>query len=456
MTFVTGCYAVNISRDNACSRTNSKTKELKMFTKRFSLFVARIRRVPHILIPILVVTAVVLTACATQNELPPEAPTATVASASPNPSEKPVPVAAWNLDGDGTASVGDSALAFSGAYEFSDTAVSFDGYTGNGSTSAPGPIDTMASFSVSAWVNYADRVSDFSVAICQLGEVTCAFALGVGDTSQWWFGMKKEDRSGPEYSVPIYGGQAVPSKSWTHLVGIYDQDAGLVHLYVNGVPEAEAEFTAPLKANGPLVIGHGQSNSLSDSFWPGAIGEVAVYQAALTAEQVAEIYQTTKPASPPPPLPAPDPSTYANGILNGTWDYVLSEEDKVSLDADGLKTKSGYDADELRIRMGFDNHTWWQGIVFDGELWLLHGVPEGDGGTFRIEGDRLIQIGASGQAQITYAWVLDGDQLTLTVVEECDVTPTGLNCRDDRSQMDSGMIMVTEHTYTKSGEDGSY
>ncbi|GEM_PF-1920484 len=150
-----------------------------------------------------------------------------------------------------------------------------------------------------------------------------------------------------------------------------------------------------------------------------------------------------------------DPSTYANGILNGTWDYVMSEEDRAFFEAD-LEAESGYEADELRIRMGFDNHEWWQGFVFDGELWLHNGVPEGDGGTFRIEDDLLIQTGAQGQIQVTYTWVLNGDQLTLTVVEECDVIPTGLNCRDDRSQIDPIMIMVTEHTYIKSGDDGSY
>lgn len=36
------------------------------------------------------------------------------------------------------------------------------------------------------------------------------------------------------------------------------------------------------------------------------------------------------------------------------------------------------------------------------------------------------------------------------------VTPTGLNCRDDKSKMDPIMIMVTEHAYTKSRNDGSY
>ncbi len=228
----------------------------------------------------------------------------------------------------------------------------------------------------------------------------------------------------------------------------------MVHLYVDGVQEAKARFTAPLKANGSLVIGHGQSHGVPDSFWPGAIGEVAVYQAALTAEQIAEIYQTTKPSSPPPAQPVADPATYANGILNGTWDYVLSEEDTALFN--DLEADSGLKADEIRVRMGFNNNGWWQGFVFDGKLWLLYGVPDGDGGPFRIEGDRLIQTGAGGQVQVTYAWVLDGDQLTLTVVEECDVTPTGLNCRTDRSQIDPIMIMVTEHTYTKSGDDGHF
>ena len=422
-----------------------------MFTNRFSLFVMRIRLVTHSLIPILVVTSVVLAACATKNELTPEVLTATVASASPNPSQNPVPVAAWNLDGDGTASVGDSALEFSGAYDFSDTAVALDGYTGNALTSAPGPIDTTASFSVSAWVNYADRVSDISVAVSQLGDVTGLFGLGVGDAGQWMFGMKTEDRTGAQYGVGVVGTQAAPSKSWTHLVGIYDQHASMLYLYVNGVQQAEAAYTAPLKANGPLTIGRAQFDSHPGNFWPGAIGEVAVYQSALTAEQVAEIYQTTKPSSPPPPQPAPDPSTYANGILNGTWDYVVvSEEDaQFFLNDYGVTT-----ADEVRVRLGFNNHQWWETKVFDGEPFFVNGVPEGSGGTFRVEDDRLIQT--DGQWQVTYTWVLNGDQLTLTVVEECNVTPTGLNCRDDRSQMDPIMIMIIEHTYTKSGDDGSY
>ena len=71
----------------------------------------------------------------------------------------------------------------------------------------------------------------------------------------------------------------------------------------------------------------------------------------------------------------------------------------------------------------------------------MNGIPEGAGGTFRIEDDQLILTEANGQGQATYAWVLDGDQLTLTVVSQ---------------MMDPIGIMIFENTFTKSGEDGSY
>lgn len=109
-------------------------------------------------------------------------------------------------------------------------------------------------------------------------------------------------------------------------------------------------------------------------------------------------------------------------------------------------------AGDVRLQMGFDNEQWWEAPAFDGETFLENGVPGGDGGAFQIAGDRLAAIGAQGRAQVTYEWSLNGDQLTLTVVEECNITSGGLDCRDDRSQMDSILMMVTEHTYTKSSD----
>jgi hypothetical protein len=204
-----------------------------------------------------------------------------------------------------------------------------------------------------------------------------------------------------------------------------------------------------------LAFGRGQFDGQPGNFWPGAVGGVVIYDVALTAEQIGVLRDGTRPTVGPPARPAPDPSTYANGILNGTWDWVMDAEIRASLE-DGLEAEYGKDADELRVRVGFDGHEWWLGFVFDGELWLLDGVPEGDRGTFTIDGDLMVQTGQHGEVQVTLQWQLEGDQLTMTVVEECQVTPTGLTCTDHRSQMEPAMVQIAEHTYTRSGDDPDY
>lgn len=362
----------------------------------------------------------------------------------------PDPVSAWPLDGSGDPSVGDSVVEFSGAFELAEEAVSFDGYTGNGVTSEPVPVDTTQSFTVAVWVNYP-AMSEIANAVSGLGEQTAIFGLGVGEAN-YQFYMKTEDRTGLEYAGLAEGPPKTVTPGWTHLVGVHDAESGMLRLHFNGELAGEAEFTTPLRAEGALVIGRGQFDGNPGNFWPGAVGDVAIYDVALTADQIEVLYHGTRPAAGPPARPAPDPSSYANGILDGTWDYITNEEEAAFI----LENYAGLvdSADEVIIRMGFDGYEWWEGKVFDGVLLLVDGVPEGSRGTLHIEDDRLIQAGAEGQ--VTFQWVLDDDQLTLTVLEECTSSSGGLTCTDDRSQMDQSMILVTEHTYTRSSDDPSY
>ena len=87
-------------------------------------------------------------------------------------------------------------------------------------------------------------------------------------------------------------------------------------------------------------------------------------------------------------MPEPDPSTYANGILNGTWDYVYDDEDAQVILADFAEFVD--DADEVIVRIGFDDHEFWIGFLFDGVMPMYGGFPEGAGGTITIEDDVLI------------------------------------------------------------------
>lgn len=65
--------------------------------------------------------------------------------------------------------------------------------------------------------------------------------------------------------------------------------------------------------------------------------------------------------------------------------------------------------------------------------------------------------GASGEALITYRWSMQERKLTLEAVEECSVlSNTETACRSHRSAMDSLVLLVTDHTFTRSGDDVTY
>ncbi len=376
---------------------------------------------------------------------------ATAQTASSPVASMPNPDYSWELSSTGSATAGEFDVEFLGAFDAALGAVSFDGYTGHATTTAPFPLDTTSSFTIAAWVNYAAS-SEIAAAVSHLGEVTGLFQLGVGETSQWWFMMKTEDRTGLDYAVWVDGPQATPGDRWTHLVGVSDQESGMLRLFLDGELAGEMPFGAPLRAAGPLTIGRAQFDANPGNFWPGAIDLVQVYLMALNPDQVAELSSATRPQDPPPAMPAPDPSTYAGGILNGTWDYVIPTEDS-SVFRDALEVP---DAKELRIRIGFDNHTWWQSFVVDGELMVEPGgVPAGDGGTFLIDGSVMIQANAGGHGVLE--WRLEDDQLTVTLLEICNLDAQ--ECLTDRNEIlaaDPFVFEVVEHTYVKSGDDGSY
>lgn len=147
----------------------------------------------------------------------------------------------------------------------------------------------------------------------------------------------------------------------------------------------------------------------------------------------------------------PDDGAAPSTLLRGTWDYELTDEEVEYL-AELFGPEAavvGIPGRSTSIRMGFDDDTWWQGYVFDGDLWLLDGVPEGSGGSITYDGDELTQTsGRDGWA--TYEWSLDGDQLSLTLVECVQQSGEG-ECPDAAI-----VAFVTSHTYSFSGSDPGY
>ena len=227
-------------------------------------------------------------------------PPASAAATTTRPTTAVEPVNVWALDGAGEATIGGADLAFFGTFEQAQKAIAFDGVTGFGSTAGSGPLITTSSFSVAAWVNLA-RPAEFATAVSQLGDVAGAFYLGVGEGS-WDFAMKTADTNEPGHTVRASSGPARPDPTaWVHLVGVYDQPAGRIRLYVDGQLASAASFSEAWQADGILTVGRSQAHAAPSDFWPGAIADVRLFSTALDDEQVSSEYDDDRPATPPPP-----------------------------------------------------------------------------------------------------------------------------------------------------------
>lgn len=213
------------------------------------------------------------------------------------------PSVVWALAGDGEPAIGDAALSFFGGFELTEEAVAFDGVTGFGTTSAGGPVATTESFSVAAWVNLAGP-ADYAAAVSQLSDVAAAFYLGFAEGS-WDFAMKDADTNAPGHTIRASSAPADPDPSaWVHLLGVYDDAAQQIRLYVDGERVAEVSFTATWQADGPLTVGRAQAHGAPADFWPGAVEDLRLYSIALDEAQVQTEYEDHRPTSPPLAIPA--------------------------------------------------------------------------------------------------------------------------------------------------------
>jgi len=347
------------------------------------------------------------------------------------------PSHAWDLNGDGDPAVGNVSLTFSGRHELAADAVSFDGAMGSAASPAPGPVNTTESFSIAAWVSLSPPVmvggAEFAAAVSQLGDEAAAFYLGIAEGA-WAFSMKDADSNESGHTIRALSGTATPDEqAWVHLVGVHDTEDGQIRLYLNGDPAAETTFTAAWQATGPLTVGRSQTRSSASDFWPGAIADVRVYATALNDRDVRGLADQTRPTAVPPPLPSVEQSA----LPNGTYEYTFTPEEAAEVISVGFSpeeaAQAGYPG-TVSTSLRFQDAQWQQFFTVDGVVYTVNGQPEGDGGTFAIDGDNLILSNPGGDA--TYRWSISGDVLSLTLLDD----PAGPEYAVVR--------LVTEHDYT--------
>jgi len=192
--------------------------------------------------------------------------------------------------------------------------------------------------------------------------------------------------------LAVNDSQPLPTDEWVHMTGVF-RPGEAMEIYVNGELRASVTTGMPVNhfsANGsPVLIG--SRNACGNCGWMGGIDEVRVYQRALAAGDIMELY-TGDPSKASSPLPAHEASdvlhdvslAWTPGDFAVTHDFYLGTQYRDVNDADrtnGLDVllSQGQDLDTYAPeRLDFGTRYYWRVdevngtpdfTVFKGDVW---------------------------------------------------------------------------------------
>ncbi|WP_232241240.1 LamG-like jellyroll fold domain-containing protein [Kutzneria sp. 744] len=161
----------------------------------------------------------------------------------------------------------------------------FNGSSSIAATNGP-VLNTTQSYSVSAWVNL-DHTGNYYTLASQGGANAAAFYLQYSPAfNAWTFISPSSDSANPASFATAHDDGPPQVGQWTHLVGVYDSDAGQMRLYVNGTLKATTTDTTPWPSSGQFAVGGVKNTSGASNYFPGDIANVQVYKRALSGAEV--------------------------------------------------------------------------------------------------------------------------------------------------------------------------
>ncbi|CAL2068852.1 MULTISPECIES: LamG-like jellyroll fold domain-containing protein [Streptomyces] len=198
-----------------------------------------------------------------------------------------------------------------------DGGVTLDGVDDHGVTSKA-PVDSSASFTVSAWVQAA-AVPQKGVALLSMpGTAQSALAVRYEpsatpdtDPGRWRIAMASLDSADASVQQ-VDNGKFFSATDWTHVAVVYDGFAKRLSLYVNGELEETAcadsdgdgaaddtgctdrfswaDDVLAFKATQPMQLGRARTGTSAwGQYWPGTVSDLWVFQGALSDAQIEQL-----------------------------------------------------------------------------------------------------------------------------------------------------------------------
>lgn len=155
-------------------------------------------------------------------------------------------------------------------------------------------VNNQRSFSVVAWAKLPKaKPTHAAVIATQTGSVKPGFELYYSPTYGWSFNQYSQDSaSGTPMRAAQGDANLAPGGEWTQVGGTYDAVDNNLRLYVQGKYVSHVNFASPFYGGGPLQIGAGNYSGAPGSFFPGQISDVQLYDRALSASEMAEMFDS--------------------------------------------------------------------------------------------------------------------------------------------------------------------
>jgi RHS repeat-associated protein len=207
-------------------------------------------------------------------------------------------------------------------------AVSLNGTTGMLSAPATA-VNTAASYTVSAWVDFAATPTVYSTVVSAPGSHNSAFYLQYSSASHGWAFLTTSADAAGEAQYASTAAATPVANTWYHLVGVYNSATSSVQLYVNNVAATSATASSAWSGSQGLSIG----SAGSGNYVNGQVANVQVYPRALTSGEISTLYANGRTGS---AVSAPSNTT--------TWSLDGRDLPLAMTDADGNTTQYVYDA----------------------------------------------------------------------------------------------------------------